>query len=250
MMHQEFFYVAPDLVDRQSLRICGEEFKHLVSVMRKNVGDSATATDGQGNTFLFQISKIGENYADAAIVKRCRLQGEPNFQLTLAQAILKGRRLEQVIEKGTEIGITRFIPMLTERTIVDKNEQKARRWQRIALAAMKQSCRSVLPEIAPICKYESIISENSKFPIKLLAHNAVNTRLLSQIFAEYLSANNNVHINSGIIMVGPEGGFSQAEVELAQQNGFQLFSMGPRRLRAETAGIVGSALVLDKFGEL
>lgn len=250
MLHQEFFYVVPKAVGDHTLRISGSEFRHLVQVMRKKVGDSAFATDGVGNTYLFQITKIVDDFAEATIVKRSRLQGEPFFQLTLAQAILKGKRFEQVIEKGTEIGITRFIPMLTERTVVSENDKKIKRWQRIALAAMKQSCRSVLPEITPIQWIEQIIADNSKFKLKLIAHNGPNVHSLSQVLFNRSTIQNDLYIKSGILLVGSEGGFTPGEIEMAQQNHFILFSMGPRRLRAETASIIGSALVLDKLGEL
>ena len=250
MLHQEFYYVSPQAVGSHSLRINGAEFRHLVHVTRKRVGDSATATDGVGNTYLFQISKITDAYADASIVKKRRRQGEPLFQLTLAQAVLKGKRFEQVIEKGTEIGVTRFIPMLTKRTLVTENDHKLNRWQRVAMAAMKQSCRSILPEITPVQKIEQIIANSLKLELKLIAHNGARVHPLSKIFSKHFAMRNEHYLKSGILLIGPEGGLTLDEIEKAQQNDFHLFSMGLRRLRAETAGIVGSALLLAKLGEL
>ncbi|MBN1352930.1 16S rRNA (uracil(1498)-N(3))-methyltransferase [candidate division KSB1 bacterium] len=250
MLHEELFFVKPEDVDSQTLIISGDEFKHLVHVLRKKVGDSATATDGQGNSFLFQIFKIDASFAQGTIVKKRRRQGEPYFQLTLAQALLKGRHFDLVIEKCTEIGITRFVPMLTARSIGDENQKKNQRWQRIALAAMKQCARSVLPEITAVQGFESILEQHSHLPVKLVADNGADARPLAQILSNHQPRHENTYSRDGVLLIGPEGGFSPEEIELAQQHGYELLSMGPRRLRAETAGVVGSALVLAAMGEL
>ena len=250
MLHQDFFYVSPECVKKNSLRFTGEEYKHLVHVLRKKVGQSAYATDGLGNSYLFQLSDITETYAEATIVNRRRRAGESLFQLTLALSILKGKRFELVIEKGTEIGITRFIPLITERTIVEKNTRKLNRWQHIALAAMKQSCRSILPEITAPLPFEKLFSASLHYELKLVAHNSKDVRSMTQIFSKHYASPSNSYFKSGIILIGPEGGFTNNEIELAQQYHFFPLLLGPRRLRSETASIVASTLLMEKVGDL
>ena len=251
MNHQEFYFVEPEFVDARTLRIYGDEFKHLIQVMRKKEGDSATATDGQGNTYLFQLSKITKTYADAEIIKKRRREGEPHFRLILAQSVLKGRHLDLVIEKGTEIGVSTFIPLKSARTIVNQNEQKTTRWKRIALAAMKQSCRSILPEITPVQSFQTVLIEHSHLPVKCIAHNGNSARLASQLFSgNSVNSVSNGIANSGILVIGPEGGFTREEIELARQYKYEMLSLGQRRLRSETAGIVASTLLLEKFDEI
>jgi 16S rRNA (uracil1498-N3)-methyltransferase len=243
LKHLEFFLVEPDCVFERHLEIRGTEFEHLAFVLRKQVGDSGVAVDGQGNAYDFFIEHISKDRAKGQIQKRRRLVGESIFRLTLAQSVLKGNHLDLVVEKATEVGIAAFIPMLTTHTIPQPSDQKVSRLQRIAREAMKQSCRSVFPEIHPVQSFEEIVQQSSRFQLKLMAHQAKESLPL-RLLPNDLRVS---HFRSGILLVGPEGGFSTQEVMAAQQYGFQLLSLGKRRLRAETAGIVGAALLIEKL---
>ncbi|MDZ7261591.1 MAG: 16S rRNA (uracil(1498)-N(3))-methyltransferase [candidate division KSB1 bacterium] len=246
MPHQQFFYVNPQEVTKESLVIKGDEFKHLGVVVRKKPGDRAVAVDGQGNVFEFTITRIEKNFAEGRIDKKSRRVGEPLFRLTLGLALLKGQRFDWVIEKGTEIGIARFIPLLTDRGVAEQSPSKINRWRRIALTAMKQSCRSIWPEVTEAQPISQVLNQSSEYALKLMAHPEAGTPKLSQILEE----ENHKHLRNGIIVIGPEGGFTADEVTTAMECGFSLFSLGPRRLRSETAAMVAATLVLEKLGEL
>ena len=244
MKHLEFFLVEPEFVFEQHLEIRGDEFSHLAYVLRKKIGDWGVAVDGQGNAYDFFIEHISKDRARGQIQKRRRLVGESLFRLTLAQAVLKGSHLDFVVEKGTEVGISTFIPMTTRYTIPQLSSQKITRLQRIAREAMKQSCRSIFPEIQPVQSFEAVLQAGAKFQLKLIAHQAKEALPLRILLAQDARVQ---HYRNGILLVGPEGGFSTQEVLTAQKHGFQFLSLGKRRLRAETAGIFGAALLIEKL---
>lgn len=247
MPHQEFFYVRPQDVGEEFLFLQKEEIHYLVHVHRKKVGDRFLAVDGQGTAYECLLYEMRKDFLRAKIVKKHRRLGEPVCQLSLGFALPKKERFGWVIEKGTELGISKFIPILTKRSVVNEKSAKPDRWARIALAAMKQCGRSFLPSIEPIEYFEVLCENSSSYGLKLIAHEKTSSQNLTTIF------NNLSHlgiIESGILLIGPEGGFTNEEVEKALDLGFHAFRLGPRRLRAETAAIVAAALVLDKMGEL
>ncbi len=243
---QDIFYVHPQDVALDSLMIRGDEFHHLTHVLRKKSGERFAAVDGRGNYFDCEIELAQRDSLRAHILKKKRLFGEPVFKLTLALALLKKGKFEWVVEKATEVGASNFIPLQTEHTIPQSQSINPKRCQRIVLAAMKQSRRSILPAVAPVQSFDDLCRTAGEFDLKLLAHEKAGDASLDQI----LSNTESRYLKSGLLCIGPEGGFSADEVALAQESGFAIFGMGPRRLRSETAAIVGAALVLDRLGEL
>ena len=132
MRHREFFYTEPKNISHDTLEIKGEELKHLARVVRKKVRDVIEVVDGEGNLYTAVLSKISKQFAQGEIQKRTRYTREPNFQLTLAQAIPRGNRFDLVVEKGTEIGISAFIPLLCEHSIVEGAASRLSRWRKVA----------------------------------------------------------------------------------------------------------------------
>lgn len=248
MRHRDFFYTEPENISPQSLEIKGEELKHLVRVLRKKQRDVIDVIDGQGNLYTAVISKITKQAVLGEIQKRTRYVGEPNFQLTLAQAIPKGTRFDWVIEKGTEIGVSTFIPLLCENSIVEDVSSRHNRWKKIAIAAMKQSARSVLPEITAAQTIHDVVRKTGLLKSGLIAESGSSAKNLSNILSEIRQKS--TQFKSAILLIGPEGGFSDQEVQFAIENGYYRFSLGPRRLRSETAGIVASAILMEAMGEL
>ena len=161
MIDNDFFYVRPPDVGTQSgiafhsLTLSKDEAHHLLHVHRKKRNDLFAAVDGKGTTFDCQINSVEKDKIHAQILKRRRFVGEPVFKLTLALAIPKKARFEWVIEKGTEIGVSSFIPLITNRTITTEKSVKLIRWKKIALVAMKQCKRSILPTIETPVRFES-----------------------------------------------------------------------------------------------
>jgi 16S rRNA (uracil1498-N3)-methyltransferase len=163
---------------------------------------------------------------------------EPSLDVTLAVSLLKNpARFDYLVEKATELGVRTIIPLLNERTI--PQHEKHDRFEKIALAAMKQCGRSWLPRIQPLQKYETVVSNSSHWPLKFIPHEKTDS--LQSISSEM---KNHDDAHSVLITIGPEGGFSEEEVALAEHNGFKLISLGSRRLRTETAAVVAMAELL------
>ena len=229
----EYFYTPSQQIDSKNLTIEGEEFAHLTHVMRKVVGDDICVVDGVGNAYDARIVEISRRSARCQISAHHPLLHEPRIDLTIGVGILKNSsRFDFLVEKTTEIGVRTIIPLLTGRTI--PRHARIDRWQKLALAAMKQSGRCLLPEIAPLTRFEDFLSLFPPGIPRYLMDENVNGSFLPQ----------SITSDRVVLCVGPEGGFSPEESGLAVGNGFQLVSLGTRRLRTETAAIVASSVVL------
>lgn len=242
MSRREFFYAAPAQIAGEEVQLLGDEHDHCSRVLRKTVGEALTVVDGDGHAFDVVITAVEKVRTRARITGRREKVGEPRTKLTLAQAIPKGNRFDWLVEKGTEIGISAFIPLHCERSEMTANATKRERWQRLALAAMKQSCRSLLPDIEVEKPFAELCAGAHQYDFALLAHegSALPWETLEPYRAREVG---------GLLLIGPEGGFSGMELEMARQSNIRFVSLGPRRLRAETAGLVAATLVFAALGE-
>ncbi len=243
----QYFYVDPEAVTGDSFSITGEDFHHAIHVLRVASGGTIAAVDGMGNEYLGEITEVVRGKEiKCRIIKTRRRPNEPINTVVLMQALIKGDRFDYIVEKSVELGIGMFIPVKTQRCVVTGNAHKINRWRTIAKTAMKQSGRSVLPEITDIMDFNDAVEHRLKVsPVKstekLLLHKNSQTT-----FSAYLDkAAESGLARTYIIAVGPEGDFTPEELQRAQDNAFQPVSLGPRRLRSETAGIATvSALML------
>ena len=242
------YYVLPQDVDGESVLFRGDEARHLCAVCRKTVGDVINAVDGQGNEFTVVLERVSPESSLGRVVHLRRKSQEPVSRVVLAQAITKGSKMNMVIQKGTELGVHRFMPMITEHTVVSPDKlsaaKKQERWQKIAISAMKQSRRSYLPRVEVPVSFEQVLQDVGRTDLALMASVVKDARSLDRVFQTGKEP------RDVLLLVGPEGGFSSAEISRAVQRGVYLISLGPRRLRAETAGIILAAVVLFQLGEL
>ncbi len=243
MKHRDYFYTPPDNIKTGIVEIIGEEHKHLSRVLRKNVRDIVQIVDGKGNLYTVLLTEITRNFTRGKIEKRTRFAGEPHFELTLAQAVSKGNRFDLIIEKGTEIGVSAFVPLICENSVMEITTNRLKRWDKLAIAAIKQCGRSVLPDILPPQSIHDVMDNTGLQKLGLIAHPEGKCTHLSTMIHELKKEK--VNINSAIVLIGPEAGFSEQEVRLAVENNFKPFTLGPRRLRSETAGIVASAILME-----
>ena len=230
----EYFYTPPHLVREQFLTIEEDEFTHLTHVMRKRPGDSIRVVNGTGTAYDVTIVDTGRHTARCEITAAHQRLNEPEIALTLGVAILKNSsRFDFLVEKVTELGVTVIVPLLTERTI--PVHAKTGRWQKLALAAMKQSGRCVLPLVREASRFEEFMTSSRPESLQLIPHEKADSGL-ARVLASRPCRN-------VVLCLGPEGGFSEREVSLAHDRGFQSVSLGPTRLRTETAAIVSAASV-------
>lgn len=225
------FYVDKRDVHGMTLTLRGDECKHLARVLRKKVGDHIFVTDGQDAMYEAAILTIDREEVRCDIVDLKLRVNEPKIDVTLAVSLLKNpARFDTLVEKATELGVRSIIPMTCQRTI--PRHEKHVRLESIALAAVKQSGRSFLPRVLMLTSFEMVIQNAHQYSLRLIPHEKTEqSHFVGAVMQHHAGA------QSVLVMIGPEGGFSDQELELATAHQFIPISLGPRRLRAETAAI-------------
>ncbi|CAA9470164.1 MAG: 16S rRNA (uracil(1498)-N(3))-methyltransferase [uncultured Rubrobacteraceae bacterium] len=208
------------------LRLPDEEGHHLFKVLRARAGETIEVVDGAGRLFLAELTEGRE-----AAVSEERPAPEDGGGVTLYQAVPKGRHMDLVVEKATELGVGAIVPLATDHGVVrlDRGDGKVERWRRVALAAARQSQRLRIPEVREVVPFAGAVEEAGAAGV--LLHNGPDLSPLEE------------GLTSGPVslFVGPEGGFGSGELALAVEKGVRLASLGPFRLRSETAGMVAVA---------
>jgi 16S rRNA (uracil1498-N3)-methyltransferase len=232
-MSQRFF-VQPSIGDASTARLVAAEAQHLVKVMRAKVGDEVTLFDDSGCEFTGRVSAIGKSAVELAIVERCEIDRELLHALTLAVSLPKGDRQKVLVEKLVELGVTRLIPLETQRRVAEATPAALVRLRRQVIEASKQCGRNRLMEIGEPVAFENL-SQVPAGQRRLMAHPSGSPLKESAV-------------GPAVVAVGPEGGFTDEEVAAAQATGWEIVSLGPRILRIETAAIALAAL-LAKQGQ-
>ncbi len=243
------FFVDHHLTE--NICITGEDAHHIVRVLRMKVGDLITIvskTDGQAGTAT--ITGIKENYVEVTLNELDSGNNESPVQLILAQALPKSDKMDYIIQKAVELGVTKIIPLETEFCIThydaSKKQQRQQRWQKIAAEAAKQCGRNIVPVVEAICSLTDFLVSlpaNSSEQLVIMLYEKATGRGLKQVF-------NQQSMQSFVLLVGPEGGFSNNEAELCRKYGAEIVTLGPRILRTETAAVVGVAVVMYHFGDI
>lgn len=242
------FYAPHEQISNGRVVLSGDEAHHAVHVLRRQVGGTITVVDGQGMEFDVRVTRCSSFGVEGEIVAQRRRPHDPMVHVTLAQAMPKGQRMDMVVEKATEIGAGEIIPMMTERTVVNPDpsaSHRRTRWQTIATNAMKQSGRAVLPQVAAPTEFASVLELIPEHTLALIATPRERVRTPKKALSRLHPGKHRV-----LVLVGPEGDFSDEEVARATEAGARPVTLGPRVLRAETAGILLVALVLYELGEL
>lgn len=244
-MHWESYYVPSNQIHSDTIVFPENEAHHLSRVRRKKRGDTVWVVDGEGTAYEVSLLHITEHSARGKILRKRRRIGESVSSITLAQAVLKGSRFDWIVEKATEIGVERIIPFTSTFTQTDVGPQRVSRWRRIAVSGMKQSGRSVLPEIVSPMELAKVLSMGVHCSLRMIAHQDPESHPLRIKKTDRSNTTSRV-----LLVVGPEGGFSEEEIETAVSQSFVPVSLGPRRLRSETAGILLCSVIMFQLGEL
>lgn len=240
-MHR-FFLPTSHIHDSQAV-IDGTELHHLRTVLRVKVGDTVALCDERGTEYQGTITRL------SAMTGEVRLTGvtspAPRFSLTLAQGLLKGPKMDVVVEKATELGVSRIIPFVSKFTVgevrTDRQAGRLARWHRIAQSAAKQS-GSPIPHLDPPQSFAEFLSALPDNSPPLLFHEKEQHETLKH-FAE-----KHPHLSALSVIIGTEGGFAEEEIARARQAGCAILSLGSRVLRAETASLVAVALCQFVWG--
>lgn len=250
-MHR--FFVPPTAIQGDRVTLTGPVVHQLTHVLRLSRGQRIVALDDCGREYTVELQRLERERVEGQIVERSEAQGEPRTRLTLYQAVLKGERFEWVLQKGTELGIAAFVPLLCARNVVRNPEilrRKRTRWETIVREAAEQARRGRLPRLAaPLPFAEACPQAQAAGGLSLLAwEEETATNLKATLQAE--PSNVQLPTSNIQLFIGPEGGFTLDEVALAQAQGILPVTLGRRILRAETAGLVAAAIIFYELNDL
>jgi 16S rRNA (uracil1498-N3)-methyltransferase len=243
------FAVGPEAVSQGQIRFPARVARQMRRVLRLTPGDVVTAFDGQGSEYTVSLVSLRDEGALGAIEARREGGAEPRLRITLYQALLPREKFEVVLQKGTEVGVAAFVPLETERSLVKGAALDARRlerWRRIVAEAAEQSGRVVLPGLAEPLTFRQALEELPAGPALLAWERETSLSVREAL----MSLKRRLREGPLALFVGPEGGFTEAEALAARAAGAVTISLGPRVLRAETAGLVLAALSLYQAGAL
>jgi len=237
-------YVDAVLESGACLTLTGSAASHLTRVLRLRPKAALTLFNGRGGEYAASIERVHRSTVTVAIAEHEPIERESPFPLTLAQGVSRGERMDLVVQKATELGAARLVPLLTERSVVrldeEQSDRKSSHWRAIAIAACEQCGRNRLPEVALPAQLREFLRQPCGDSVRLLLSPAAPRRI------------EDVPRPAGgaTVLIGPEGGLSDAEQEDALTAGFTAVNLGPRVLRTETAAIAALTLLQRAFGDL
>ncbi len=249
-MHK--FFTEPGNISGNEGRITGDDVKHIYKVLRLSEGEKIVLNDCNGTEYLGKISSVSKTEVLVEILEKLEINNESVVEIYLFQGLPKAQKMDLIVQKGTELGVKEFIPVITDRVDVKlKGDfKKLDRLNRIALEAAKQSKRSIIPKVLEPISFDEMLNELKEMDLFLVPYeNADNFGMkgVTSILREKDTLNTVKKIG---IMVGPEGGFEETEINKLKNEGAYIITLGSRILRTETAGFVAASLIQYEMGDL
>ncbi|MBT2598281.1 MULTISPECIES: 16S rRNA (uracil(1498)-N(3))-methyltransferase [unclassified Oceanobacillus] len=248
------YFVLQENVTRNSIRITGDDVHHLQRVMRSQVGENIICNSENGQAALCRITMLTDDYVDVEVIEWLEDTNELPVHVTIAQGIPKGDKFDLILQKGTELGATAFIPFQAERSIAIWNDEKkyhkkVKRFQKILKEASEQSHRNRIPTLYPVMNLKQLLDEAPAHTVKLFAYEeeAKTEKMTSKL----VNSLQNISSHDKIILcIGPEGGFSNEEADQLIENDFIPIRLGKRILRTETAALYALSSISYQLEEL
>ena len=244
-----FFFIDPSPALNSLVAIRKSDAHHIKNVLRLNPGDRIKLFDGAGFEYEAVIRIMSAAKVDVEILSRDRAALRSGAQIMVAQAFLKEKKMDDLVRKLCELGVAKWIPFFSQRSIprpdASRLAGRRRRWQRIAAEALKQCRRVDLPETAEALSFEAVLDIGKKCDLNIVFWENESSPLNSS-----MGSNGRHPIKKILLMLGPEGGFTQHEIQMAENSGFVLAGLGPRILRAETATLAAVTLAQYIFGDM
>ena len=223
--------------------ISESDYSHITKVLRLGAGDRITVFDAESVEYEGVIMDISSGTIAVQVDNTRRSQTESRLELNLFQAILKGNRMDGVISQATQLGVSEIFPVISERTQV-RSTAKVDRWNKIALESTKQCGRATPPVVSEPVDFQNSFGVRKQSEMKIILYENQ-----SELLGDYMDSLTKP-VNSINVHIGPEGGFSKEEITLAKENGYIALGLGKRILRAETASVVGLALLQSRLGDI
>lgn len=233
----------------EEMRITGGDARHVSKVLRMQPGDMLQIVSDDGITALAKITAIDSESVTVSCLERLAELHEPRVKITLAQGLAKGEKMDFIVQKAVELGATSIVPVAMEHSVVRldgvKAAKKVERWQKIAEAAAKQSKRDIIPRVEAVQSMCELLAAK-RWDTQVIAYECEDRMSLKAA----LQTAEQQGIYELLLIIGPEGGISEAELELARSAGAVPVSLGKRILRAETAGLVAMSAIFYETGDL
>jgi 16S rRNA (uracil1498-N3)-methyltransferase len=249
------FFASPDQIGNSTITLSIDESHHLIRVLRMRPGDEAFVFDGEGQEFRCKVITTNGNRARLEIIEALTNSVESPLRITLAQALAKAEKFDLIVQKATELGASRIVPLASDRADVklsaESTQRRLQRWRRISLEALKQCGRRKLVEISAPLTLKEFISAG-----RLESASGVSLKAVGLVFSERggMPIEQALGLASdeiaAVALIGPEGGWSGQELALMERCGYKSVTLGPRVLRTETAAIVALTLIQHALGDL
>jgi 16S rRNA (uracil1498-N3)-methyltransferase len=238
-------YIDAPLHSGTRVTLEGNAASHVTRVLRLRVGEALTLFNGQGGEYAAGIDKAHGGSVTIAVGEHRAQERESTLAITLAQGVSRGERMDLVVQKATELGVSALAPVLTERSVVRLDAQQAERklnhWRAIAVAACEQSARNRLPQIRDPASLRDFLGNSRELAGTRLLLSPAGVRRIAELEAPR---------GEFTVLIGPEGGLAPEEQQAALEAGFLSVRLGPRVLRTETAALAALALLQHRFGDL
>ena len=243
------FFVTQDKITENQIIIDTEDVAHISRVLRLGIGDHVTVCDSQGTDYETEIAEMEQKQIVCSITEKRASESEPNIKVTLFQGLPKASKMEYIIQKTTELGISEIVPVKLSRCVVkidNKQDERKKldRWQKISEAAAKQSGRGIVPQISEIMTLDEVIKRSKEFDLFFVPYECEEQKTLKEVL---LSRSD---IKTVGFIIGPEGGFDPAETEKLHESGIDTVTLGKRILRTETAGEAVLAMTMYEIGDI
>ena len=241
------FYIKNNQVNIETISIVGDDVKHIRNVLRHKVNDELEVCDESGVRYLTKIREFLENEILLDIIEQSDKNTEMPVKIDLYQGLPKSDKMDLIVQKTTELGVSTIIPVMTDRVIVKlekgNENKKIERWNKIAAEAAKQSGRQLIPIVENVVNLEKIVENLSKYDIVIVPFECEKDSTLKNILKNVKNKIENI-----AVVIGPEGGFSEKDIEILEKApNVEKVSLGKRILRTETAGLATLAMLLYEY---
>lgn len=244
-----YFYIDPAAVRTAPVRLKGSQVRHIKNVLRLKSGSRICLVDGQGCEYEAIIVRYVANGVELEIKNEQRGKKESPVRIRVAQALLKEKKMDRLLRQLCELGISHWMPFTCERSVpvpgAKRLTTRLERWQKIVQESIKQCQRAKLPQISAIKSFEDVLSAGQDDHLKIAFYENEGATLKSLISSDLQPPPVDI-----LLILGPEGGFADAEMQKARKAGCRIASLGPRILRAETATIAACTLTQFLFGDM
>ena len=234
-------FVEDNLSEQDLVVLNEEDSRYISQVLRMRIGEEVVVVDGNGLECLCEVSSLSKKEVSLSISEKRENKSEPPYKVTLYQSVSKGERMDLTIQKATELGVFKMVPVLSDRCVVklDSKDSKSKidRWQKIALEAARQSGRGIVPEVCTPISFDEAISKISDYDLALFPWEEETEKGLKTALREFRG-------ETIALFVGPEGGVEVQEADNAVNKGALRVTLGPRIFRTETAGAAVLAMII------